>query len=94
MRYNLPYAANHGRRNFNPKNPMLFRRQELRDNLAILFFDRALLVQDGVIFTGGNAASGPTNFFNEVSRLADLDWACIWAEYWNDFEDGTRKPLR
>ena len=75
---------------FNPKNPMLFVRRELRDALVILLLDRELLVQDGVVFSDGNAASGPTNFFNDVSRLADLDWACIRDEYWNDHEDGTR----
>lgn len=46
--------------------------------------------QDGVIFTDGNAANGPTNFFNDVSRLADLDWDCIRSDYWNDFPDGVR----
>ena len=76
---------------FNPKNPMLYVRREIQDDLVILFFDRELLVQDGVVFTDGNAASGPTNFFNDVSRLVDLDWDCIRAEYWNDFGDGTRK---
>lgn len=75
---------------FNPKNPMLYVRREIQDDLVILFFDRELLVQDGVVFTDGNAASGPTNFFNDVSRLADLDWDCIRAEYWNDYPDGTR----
>ena len=75
---------------FNPKNPMLSVRRERQDNLVILFLDRELLVQDGVVFSDGNAASGPTNFFNDVSRLADLDWACIQEGYWNDYEDGTR----
>lgn len=75
---------------FNPKNPMLYRRRNIQNDLVILLFDRALLVQDGVIFTDGNAANRPTNFFNDISRLADLDWACIRAEYWNDHPDGTR----
>ena len=75
---------------FNPKNPMLYVRREIQDHLVILFFDRELLVQDGVVFTDGNAASDSTNFFNDVSRLADLDWDCIRAEYWNDYPDGTR----
>ena len=75
---------------FNPKNPMLFVRRGIQDHLVILFFDRELLVQDGVVFTDGNAASDSTNFFTDVSRLDDLDWDCIRAEYWNDYPDGTR----
>ena len=75
---------------FNPRNPMLYVRRGIQDHLVILFFDRELLVQDGVVFTDGNAASAPTNFFNDVSRLADLDWDCIRAEYWNDYQDGIR----
>lgn len=77
---------------FNPQNPMLFVRREIQNDLVILCFNRELLVQDGVIFTDGNAASSPTNFFDDVSRLDELDWDCIWAEYWKDFgEDGRRK---
>lgn len=75
---------------FNPKNPMLYRRRARRDDLVILFLDRELLVQDGVAFSDGNAASGPTNFFNDVSLLDSLDWECIRAEYWNEYQDGTR----
>ena len=75
---------------FNHKNPMLFVRREIQDDLVVLCVDRSLLVQDGVIFTDGNATNGPTNFFDDVSRLADLDWDCIWADYWNNFPDGGR----
>ena len=75
---------------FNPKNPMLFVLREHQDNLVILLLDRGLLVQDGVVFTDGNAASDPTNFFTDVSRLDDLDWDCIRSEYWNDYPDGIR----
>lgn len=76
---------------FNPKNPMLYRLREHQDDIVILFLDQRLLAQPGVFFTDGNAANWATKFFNDLRHLADLDWGCIRADYWNDFDDGKRK---
>ena len=76
---------------FTPKNPMLFRRREIQDDIVILCLDRDLLLQDGTIFSDGNAASGGTSFFNDLRFIGKLDFDCIRAERWSDFEDGRRK---
>lgn len=75
---------------FSPKNPMLCRRKELQDDIAILGIDSQLLLQTNVIFSDGNAAAGETRFYRGVQMLNQLRWDVIRAQYWNDFEDGKR----
>ena len=45
----------------------------------------------GIIFTDGNAASEKTIFYEDAADLDALDWDCLEAEYWTDFDDGARK---
>jgi len=75
---------------FNPKNPMLYRRKHIQDNIVILAIDRRVIYQDKSIFSDGNAASDSTKFFNNLSDLVRLNWNCIKSEYWNDQVDGKR----
>ena len=75
---------------FNPKNPMLYRRKQIQDNIVILAIDRRVIYQDKSIFSDGNAASDSTKFFNNLSDLVRLNWHCIKNEYWNDHVDGKR----
>ena len=76
---------------FNPRNPMLYRRKEIQDDIAILAVNRQALTWRGVWFTDGNAASNATKFYYDLDDLSRLDWNCIRAEYWNQYDDGTRK---
>ena len=76
---------------FTPRNPMLYVRRDMQDDIVILCLDRNLIFGDGAVFTDGNAASNPTSFFNDLRHLGSLDWQCIRAERWNEFEDGRRK---
>ena len=76
---------------FTPKNPMLFRRREIQDKIAILCLNKNLLLQEGTVFTDGNAASMETRYFRNPMDLENLDWDCIRALRWPDFEDGRRK---
>lgn len=75
---------------FNSRNPMMFRRKNVQDNIAILCVDRNYIGRRGVWYSDGNAASGATRFYYSRRRLYELNWNCIWADYWNDYEDGTR----
>ena len=75
---------------FNPKNPMLYRRKQIQDNIVILAIDRRVIYQNKSIFSDGNAASDATKFFNNLSDLVRLNWQCIRNEYWNDYVDGKR----
>jgi hypothetical protein len=75
---------------FNPKNPMLYRRKQIQDNIVILAIDRRVIYQNKSIFSDGNAASDATKFYNKLSDLVRLNWQCIRNEYWNDYVDGKR----
>ena len=75
---------------FNPKNPMLYRRQGEYD-IAIVLLDSGLLFQNGTVFTDGNAASGATSFFNDIKEIDKLDWQCIRADWYRDLPDGIRR---
>ena len=76
---------------FTPKTPMLYRRIEMQDQIAILCLDSNLLFRKGVLFTDGNAANSETRFFDNIEFIDELDWDCIRASYWHEFEDGRRK---
>lgn len=76
---------------FTPRNPMLYVRKDVQNEIAILCLKKELLCREGSIFTDGNAANGPTGFFNDVQELHSLDWVCIRSVRWNEFPDGRRK---
>ena len=75
---------------FNSRNPMLYVRQGVQDDIAILCVNRTYIGRSGVWYSDGNAASSGTNFYYSPRRLYELNWDCIWADYWNDHNDGTR----
>lgn len=75
---------------FNPKNPMLFKRREIQNDILILVIDRKVLLEPNTIFTDGNAASKSTKFFASIPQCSQLNWQCINGEYWNDYNDGKR----
>jgi hypothetical protein len=75
---------------FNPKNPMLFKRKDLQNNIVIIAIDRSAIYQDKSIFTDGNAASDSTAFYNDLADLEKLHWDCIQNDYWNSYPDGKR----
>lgn len=75
---------------FNPKNPMLFRRKNIQNDIVIIAIDSNLLLGQNVLFTDGNAASQTTSFYNSLNNLNRLNWQCIRSEYWNDYQDGKR----
>jgi hypothetical protein len=77
---------------FSPRNAMLFV-QDNEDDIVILELDATLIYEYGAIFTDGNASSGGTDFYNDLSDLDKLNWRCIHAKYWNDYNDGRRKKM-
>lgn len=76
---------------FRARNPMLFVRRQLRSDLVVLCVDGRLLWKEHVLFTDGNAASDATKFFYNLADLKELDWDCLEADHWTDFDDGKRK---
>ena len=76
---------------FRARNPMLYLRKARQKDLAILYIDRTVADYSGVLFTDGNAASLPTEFYDDFNKLNQLDLKVLRADYWNDYEDGKRK---
>ena len=73
-----------------PRNPMLFKRREIQDDIIILGVSTQVLVTLSHLFTDGNAASGSTTFSqNETVLAGSLD--VLRAKYWLDYEDGKRR---
>ncbi len=75
---------------FNSRNPMLYRRKSIQDEIVTLVVSRYTLTWPGVIFTDGNAASSNTRFFSDLRDLDNLDWNCIRGDSWNNYPDGRR----
>jgi len=76
---------------FNPRNPMLYKRLALEDDILILKINPNILSTNKFLFTDGNAASKYTTIYSRLENLGKLDWKCINDEYWNKHNDGKRK---
>jgi len=75
----------------NPKNPMLYVRRSLQDELCLLEVSLSALESNQYLITDGNAASRDTQFFDSVEKLNQLPWDVLRAQYWTNFADGRRK---
>jgi hypothetical protein len=51
---------------FNPRNPMLFKRQDQQEDLVILGIEPLLLLEKDVYFSDGNAAAQLTKFYHDL----------------------------
>lgn len=75
----------------NIRNPMLYVKREIQNELCLIEISLSVLTDDNYIFSDGNAASQNTNFYHRPEDLEKLPWEILDAFYWNDFEDGKRK---
>ena len=75
----------------NVKNPMLYARKNLNNELCLLEISLSVLNDSYFIFTDGNAASRDTQFFENLKDLNMVPWDVLSSNYWNDFPDGKRK---
>lgn len=64
---------------FNTINPMCCLKRE--EDVAVLRLSPSLLEHDRSFFSDGNAAAGPTEFYNDLKELEKLDWECIHYDY-------------
>jgi hypothetical protein len=79
---------------FNPRNPMMFSRQEKHRECCILQIDLAVLDLVGTVITDRNAAAGYAAFRPAPTGLAIVDRGLTFAEYWthdNPIEHDRRK---
>lgn len=75
---------------FSPRNPMLYRRQDIQEDIVILGLEAQLLCEANILFTNGNAAASRTIFYRGTQMLDQLPWDSIRARSWIDIEDGRR----
>jgi hypothetical protein len=75
----------------NIKNPMLYVKRNIQNELCLIEISLSVLSNDNYIFTDGNAASQNTKFYNLNEDLKQLPWEVLDSSYWSDLEDGKRK---
>jgi len=75
---------------FCPRNPMLYRRREMQEDIVILGFSPKILSEPNIIFTDGNAAATETLFYHEIQMLGQLPWESIKARSWTNIKGGKR----
>ncbi len=78
---------------FNPRNPMMFKRRSMHEELCVLAIHKSILDEDGVILADGNASSDYTRFYPSPDGLKELNSDYIFAEYWTheDYFEGLRR---
>lgn len=75
---------------FSPRNPMLYVRRDMQEDIVFLGINPHLLLEPNTIFSDGNAAAVNTKFYCGTAMLNELPWDTINARYWTNFEDGKR----
>jgi|LauGreDrversion4_2_1035121.scaffolds.fasta_scaffold57402_3 ssDNA thymidine ADP-ribosyltransferase, DarT len=73
-----------------PRNPMLYRRKEIQDDIIMLAVSTQVLSSHPHLFTDGNAASDATLFSDDENVLSSSR-DVLRASYWSDYEDGKRR---
>lgn len=63
---------------------MMYLRRSYHLDLCVLQISTAVLNASGVVIADGNAASGPTAFWQSPSGLAKVDKDTVFAEWWTD----------
>lgn len=66
------------------RNPMMYLRRAQHEALCVLQISPAVLTLPGVVIADGNAASGPTAFWQSPSGLSKVDKDTVFAEWWTD----------
>lgn len=79
-----------------PRNPMMYRvvHEKGRKNLAVVAIRPDILNGKEVLLTDGNAANGPTRFYQVSDGLKVIQdqWSVIQAEYWRS-DDGSKRKI-
>ena len=75
---------------FDPRNPMLYKRREIQEDIVILGLDPNLIFEPNILITDGNAAARETSFYKRPNALSKLPWDSIRAKSWHNIEDGRR----
>ena len=74
----------------NPRNPMLYKRRNLHEDLVVLKISASIVDRYQYIYTDGNAASRGTNF-SIANSVVEIAIPVLTSLFWKDHEDGKRK---
>jgi hypothetical protein len=69
---------------FNPRNAMMCKVQEIRQELAVLKIDSVILEERDVVISDANASSDYVRFYPSPEGLEHLDAALVYASDWRD----------
>ena len=69
---------------FNARNPMMFKRKDMHEELVILQINPAILDESEVVISDGNASSGYVKFYASPEGLGHLDKSLIYANNWTN----------
>lgn len=82
---------------FDPRNPMMYKRQNMVESLCVLAISAEVLDCEGTIISDGNAASAYSRFYSPEEGVQKLDFARIYDEWWLDddpYEQFNRKRIK
>jgi hypothetical protein len=65
-----------------PRNPMLYSRQNLREEICVLRVDKDVLREDGVVISDRNAARDFARFAPAPQGFSIVDKEVTFADYW------------
>ena len=68
---------------FNPRNTMLYKRQNIQNDVVMLGIDPMLILEEGTLFSDGNVAARATKIYDDLAMLEQLPWGTIKASSWN-----------
>ena len=78
---------------FNPRNPMMYKRKAMHEELCVLRVSCDVMDESDVIITDGNASSGYTRFLTVPWGFVQLEKDLIYTKYWNH-DDPIEKAKR
>lgn len=82
---------------FDPRNPMMYKRQSMAQSLCVLAISAAVLDFEGTVISDGNAASEYSRFYSPEEGISKLDFIRIYNEWWTDddpYEQLKRKRVK
>jgi hypothetical protein len=68
---------------FHARNPMMFKRKDLHNDLSILRVNKDVLELSQVVITDGNASSGYVRFYPASEGLKVIDRDSVFAKVWH-----------
>ena len=78
---------------FDPRNPMMYKRQHEVENLCVLAISSEVLDLEGTVISDGNAASSYSRFYTPSEGINKLDYVAIYNEWW-DSDDPLEKQIK